>query len=460
MVEQPETATANEKTIGFRVMKIEARNFLGLKEVEITPTGNITCIKGRNGAGKTSILEAISLAFGGGLSEKHIHKGEDSAEILLDLDAFSIHRKITAAGTKTLKVFSGEGFERSKPQAYLDAIVGKFAFNPIDFSFAPAKERNDILLSALEVAYSPADALADGVWTESDLDAEPGLSNLTGLNLVNALEKFHFGRRTDINRNLKSAENTLSELKAKLPADFEAFDQVAYDKLEKETEKVRDKIATAEKEESGATLALANEVRKLAQIKEDVGELKFVQATFVDAFKEEATRIEKMKTGIAALCRELETKKGKLETMRESMAHFGIQTEIDTLEKRIPNGERISKELSEMIEKLRGEIKTRLISSADLSIDGLTFADGAFLVNEIEIELLSESEKLKIGLEIAKKLNDKFRILCVDGVEKLDSETLKEFADNIAASGFQCFMTTCHDGPADVQTVEIKKDEQ
>ena len=45
-----------------KVAKINIKSILGIDEMEIKP-GKITLVEGRNGAGKTSILEAIKAAL-------------------------------------------------------------------------------------------------------------------------------------------------------------------------------------------------------------------------------------------------------------------------------------------------------------------------------------------------------------------------------------------------------------
>src|SRR3989337_2937510 len=52
-----------------KILKLTAENVKKLRAVEITPTGELVEVTGRNGAGKTSVLDAIWWALAG---TKHI----------------------------------------------------------------------------------------------------------------------------------------------------------------------------------------------------------------------------------------------------------------------------------------------------------------------------------------------------------------------------------------------------
>lgn len=72
-----------------KIISLKARNYQRLVAVEITPEGNVVTINGKNGAGKSSVLDSITAALGGVNKRdipKPIRDGEDSAEIALETD--------------------------------------------------------------------------------------------------------------------------------------------------------------------------------------------------------------------------------------------------------------------------------------------------------------------------------------------------------------------------------------
>ena len=48
-----------------KIVKLSSENIKKLVAVEITPTGDVVKIEGRNDAGKSSVLDSIAMALGG-----------------------------------------------------------------------------------------------------------------------------------------------------------------------------------------------------------------------------------------------------------------------------------------------------------------------------------------------------------------------------------------------------------
>jgi len=117
-----------------KIIKLRAENVKKLIAVEITPSGNVVKISGKNGSGKTSILDSIWYALGGTSSvpDKPIREGQKSAEIELELDEFIVKRRFTQKGS-ILKVLNKDGSVFNSPQSMLDSLVGKLSFDPLKF---------------------------------------------------------------------------------------------------------------------------------------------------------------------------------------------------------------------------------------------------------------------------------------------------------------------------------------
>ena len=115
------------------IVQLTAGNVKRLHAVDITPEGNIVTIAGRNGQGKTSVLDAIWFALGGATAMKEtpevIRQGEVHAKVTLDLGDLVVDRH-WVNGKTTLAVKSKEGAVHRSPQALLDSLVGKISFDP------------------------------------------------------------------------------------------------------------------------------------------------------------------------------------------------------------------------------------------------------------------------------------------------------------------------------------------
>jgi recombinational DNA repair ATPase RecF len=66
-------------TAAMKIIELQAENVKRLRAVTITPEGNIVEISGRNGQGKTSVLDAIWWAVSGTthIQAVPIRKGEN-----------------------------------------------------------------------------------------------------------------------------------------------------------------------------------------------------------------------------------------------------------------------------------------------------------------------------------------------------------------------------------------------
>ncbi|MEN6309021.1 MAG: AAA family ATPase, partial [Anaerohalosphaeraceae bacterium] len=154
----------NTKENGLVIVNLVAENFQRLKAINITPNANTVLITGKNGAGKSSVLDSIVSALCGKdyCPDKPIRTGEKGAKVELDLGKYKVTRTFTEAGGGTLKVESKDGFKAGRPQELLDSIVGEIAFDPMRFINHDAKKQRDILMKLVGLNFADIDArLAD-----------------------------------------------------------------------------------------------------------------------------------------------------------------------------------------------------------------------------------------------------------------------------------------------------------
>lgn len=161
-----------------KILRLQADSFKRLKAVDITPTGNVVEITGRNAQGKTSVLDAIWAALGGAthIQSKPIRAGANKARIRLDLGELIVTRSITEKGS-TLTVENAEGLPYKSPQRMLDDLVGALAFDPLAFTRMKPRDQFDQLRAIAQV--------------DIDLDA------------LDRQNQSDFERRTAINREHK-----------------------------------------------------------------------------------------------------------------------------------------------------------------------------------------------------------------------------------------------------------------
>jgi predicted ATP-dependent endonuclease of OLD family len=120
-------------------------NFKRIQNVEIVPRADraVVLIGGKNAQGKSSVLDALTAAFGGkrALPPDPVRHGANAAEVVLELDdGMTIRRRIEVDGSSTLEVRDEMGAVRS-PQSMLDKLVGARFLDPLAFLQLPGKEQ-------------------------------------------------------------------------------------------------------------------------------------------------------------------------------------------------------------------------------------------------------------------------------------------------------------------------------
>src|SRR5690242_18915275 len=130
-----------------KIVSLQAENVKRLIAVEIRPDGNLVEITGKNGQGKTSVLDSIWWALTGTthIQAAPIRKGADKARIVLDLGEIIVtrtfSRKESGGATTSIVVENAEGARFPSPQRMLDALLGELTFDPLAFARMKPKEQ-------------------------------------------------------------------------------------------------------------------------------------------------------------------------------------------------------------------------------------------------------------------------------------------------------------------------------
>jgi hypothetical protein len=177
-----------------KIIRLQAENFKRLKAVTITPEGQIVQISGKNGQGKSSVLDSIWAALGGAeaIPKLPIRKGAEEAVIKLDLGEYLVTRKFKAREdgdfNTSLVIETPDGMRPKSPQTLLNELVGRFSLDPFQFVNMTPKGQFD----ALKVLVPGLD-LAD----------------------IKAKNEADYERRTAVNRKAKEAAASAAAIGAK-----------------------------------------------------------------------------------------------------------------------------------------------------------------------------------------------------------------------------------------------------
>lgn len=149
------------------ILGLKVSNLMKIRAVEIRPTPEgLTVVSGEMGAGKSSVLAAIEMAFRGkdAVPQQPIRAGEESARIDIDVGpdgvpAFTVTRKFTGQNTY-LEVRTPDGAKISSPQQMLNDLMTAISFDPLAFMNPPGCKtdatrraaRSEMLLSLVNLS--------------------------------------------------------------------------------------------------------------------------------------------------------------------------------------------------------------------------------------------------------------------------------------------------------------------
>jgi DNA repair exonuclease SbcCD ATPase subunit len=419
-----------------KIIRLEAENVKRLSAVEITPEGNIVEITGKNGAGKTSILDSIFYALAGErrIPTRPIRAGEERAVIRLDMGQLKIRRTFNAQEdggfTTSLVVESEDGARYPKPQEILNGLVGSLTFDPLDFMQKDGKDQ----LRDLQ-------RLVPGV----DFDA------------IAQSNKADFDNRRDINRQ---AESTKARAAAITLAEIEEPSAPLDDLLARLTgaSDHNAKIATLREQRLSYerdTLALVN----LADEKRDRADDLLAQAaSLAKEVDELQARVGKRNEAVSnakplddpidtqALSAEIDKARRFNAVEGSRLAKVGLEEEAAELEAK-------SRLLTEQMAN-RERIRTEAIAQAKLPVDGLGLSEDGVTFNGLPLDQASDAEQLRVSIAIAAAMNPKLRIIRVRDGSLLDNDSMALLAQFAATEDLQVWIETVASGRAGVIVIE------
>lgn len=171
-------------------------------------------IRGANGGGKSSVLGAIRAALAGqDIAADAIRLGADRADILLDLDDFTVKRAITAKGSR-LSIDGADAALIRSPADWLATMIGAAAFDPIDLFKKKPKDRRAAILGAIPMRVT-AEELTK--WLEGWVLTTPPDLGVHALDVVEAARKDFYARRGAENAKAKEIQREIDALVAGAP---------------------------------------------------------------------------------------------------------------------------------------------------------------------------------------------------------------------------------------------------
>lgn len=207
---------------GLRFTRLRIENILGIEEFDVE-LGALTMLGGRNGRGKTSVIDAVLALLGGGDTSDLLHVGAEAGEIYAELsDGTWFRRRITADGRNTLTAGHPERGTVSKPAGYLRALLDAVALNPVEIITADEARRTALVLEALPLAVDESEVLAAVAGVKLDDETRGRLRDAIqpgrhALQVIDAVHRILYDERTGLNRLAKEKAAAAKELRDAVP---------------------------------------------------------------------------------------------------------------------------------------------------------------------------------------------------------------------------------------------------
>lgn len=396
-----------------KISRLEIENVKRVKAVTMEPAAEgLTIIGGKNGQGKTSVLDAITWALGGDRFKPSQPAREGSVtpphlHVTLS-NGLVVERK---GPNSALKVIDPRGNKGG--QQLLNEFVEMLALDLPKFLNQNGKEKAQTLLRIIGVG----DKLYELETEEQRLYSQ----------------RHSIGQIADQKKKAAEEMQWFPDAPAEPVSASELIAQ-QQDILAKngDNQRKREQVAQFEAKVEGYTQAVAEQQQKLARMQAELAQamedLNVARKTAEQLADESTEELERSITAIDEINAKVRTNQAKSLIDDEAAQYKGQYDELTT-----------------KIEAVRAE-KIALLDGADLPLPGLSVEGGELTYNGHQWDAMSGSEQLRVATAIVRKLKPECGFVLLDKLEQMDLDTLAEFGAWLTEQGLQVIATRVSTG--------------
>lgn len=477
-----------------KISKLKIENLYGIEQLELD--GKSIELTGTNGAGKSSVLDAIRLALTNNSKRKYIVKnGETEGRVLVKLDdGTTIDRKKRTDKSDYKSIKDVNGNEINSPESFLKDIFTPLQLEPVEFLSMSEKEQNRILLNLIEFNKDKKEFIQEKFgeipsWVNYDD------SILEILNQLQSKEGQYYQNREDINRQIRNGIAIINDIAKDIPEGYDAekwrnftlsdkYEELNKDKeynakidksiaykedynnkikqietienntllqIEKDKSEEKNKITTEMQELKNRIELLQKDLENI-----DVKYEKTIAETKSETIAEKAKLDENIKVANKWANKEkinTEMLENELKIAEEMKGHLNEYDRMKEMQKKVDDLNVVSESLTNKIELAR-DLPGIILKEANIPVKNLTVENGVPLVNGIPVNGLSEGEKLDLCIDITLAKETNLKLILIDGIEKMSKTNKERIYDKCRKAGIQIISTRTTDNN-DLNIIEL-----
>lgn len=396
-----------------QINTLEVENFKRIKALKLECSGkSLVVVGGKNAQGKTSAVDSIAYLLGGERFRPSQAKREGSLvdpELRLTLNnGLTVERK---GKNSALTVRDPSG--KRHGQQLLNSFVHEFALNLPKFLAASDNEKANTLLKIIGIG-EELDRLDKEEKRLYDLRHSKGVIADQKKKYADEMQSY-----PDAPDQLISAAALIKEQQEILARNGENL------KKRDQLDRYRAELPSAEATVARLRRELAIAENALEELHQNIATAEKTAAQIDD---ESTAEIEKRLADIEDTNAKARANMDKAKAIDDAKQY---QSEYD--------------QLTGQLEDVRKQRKA-LLDGADLPLPGLAVEGGNLTYNGQNWDCMSEAERLKAATAIVRKLSPDCGFVLVDGLEKMDTDTLREFGEWCISEGLQVIGTRVSTG--------------
>jgi DNA repair exonuclease SbcCD ATPase subunit len=410
------------------VVRLDVDSYKRLHAAHVTPTPTgLVLVRGKNAAGKSSLIESMLEALGAEKSELPITEGEHTAEVVVNLGALVVRKHWTRdSGGKakaTLTIEAADGSAVKGPAGVLKELRSHFA-DPVAFlEMTPAAQVKTVLAVL-------------------GLDEE--------LDRLEALAAGHYERRRDLGRDVDRLAKALAEISSEVEGLPVPPTDGTIDELAVELQRIKDHNAGIDRLRQEMEVAGQRGKLAVGRLKHLTEQAEKIRDELNDANAEiSAHRAEWESAAAEVKGRALEDPEPIVERMRaheEASKHAGRRELLESTRAQHGDAQKVHAHVEDGLQATRSAIAT-LLGSAAFPVDGMAYDHEAkvITIDEIPFSQASQAQRLKAAAAIAMAGNPAIRVMFAREGSLLDEESRMQLAALAEENQFQLWLEVVDD---------------